>query len=250
MGVMSERYVDGLMPRGDQSTKSGAINLGIAFLAAASGSLDVIAFLTLGRVFASAMTGNTALLGISISEGDWGSAAQPALALVGFVVGATTASIATGADVRTERKPATLRGLVLFEASCLIVFATVWQLNGGVTPCTAHYLLILLSSFSMGTQGIAAKLVSAPGVNTIVFTSTVVEIVSSVTNILTGRQDGPQLRSDTLCQMLGFAAYGVGALIAGLLALSNFFLLAWLPATAVLLSLACFESSGARSKVP
>jgi uncharacterized membrane protein YoaK (UPF0700 family) len=245
METMSERSVDGPMNRRVQPAKSSTTNIGIAFLAVASGSLDVIVFLTLGGVFASAMTGNTALLGIAISDGDWVSAARPAIALIGFMIGTATASVASHPNATMARQSATLRGLVLFEASCLVVFAMIRQLSVDLTP----NMLILLCSFSMGIQGIAAKMVGSPGVNTIVFTSTVVEIASSVTNILLGRQDRPQARSDTIRQILGFAAYGAGALIAGLLAWSKFFLLAWLPVTAVLLAFACFEAARERRKV-
>lgn len=45
------------------------IDLALTALALASGVTDVAAFLTLGDVFTSAMTGNTALLGVALSQG-------------------------------------------------------------------------------------------------------------------------------------------------------------------------------------
>ena len=246
---MSGHYVDDQTTRTAKSSGASATDFGIAFLAVASGSLDVIAFLTLGRVFASAMTGNTALLGIALSDGDWVAASQPAVALSGFVFGSTLASIAFNPNTKVLRQSATLRRLVLLETICLLVFAIVWQRSGAVTQDATQYVLILLCSFSMGLQGIAAKIVDAPGVNTIVFTSTLVEIVFSATNILMGRRDGPQIRYDTKRQISNFAAYGAGALVAGLLAWGKFSLLVWLPLTAVLLAFACFEVAPVRHKV-
>jgi uncharacterized membrane protein YoaK (UPF0700 family) len=67
----------------DRSTTAGdGVNkFGTSFLAAASGSADVITFLTLGHVFGSAMTGNTALLGIAVAGGQLLTASLPATAL-------------------------------------------------------------------------------------------------------------------------------------------------------------------------
>ena len=225
-------------------TTGGALpataNLGICWLAFASGSLDVIAFLTLDRVFASAMTGNAALLGIAVSDGDWDAASRPALALVGFVFGAMASSAATDPKAATSLRSAKLIGLLLFEATCLAVFALAWQTSGEFSDDVAQRLLILLCSFAMGVQGVAAKIVNAPGVNTIVFTSTLVAIVSSATNMLMRRHDGPQIRTNTLHQLSNFAAYGAGALAAGMLAWNKFGLLAWLPVAAVVFALVSF----------
>jgi uncharacterized membrane protein YoaK (UPF0700 family) len=46
-------------PRSDRFSST---DLGLALLGLASGSTDVMAFLMLGNIFTSAMTGNTALL--------------------------------------------------------------------------------------------------------------------------------------------------------------------------------------------
>lgn len=246
---MSQRDANSSTTQGVPPAKSISTKLGTCFLAAASGSLDVIAFLTLGQVFASAQTGNTALLGISISDGDWSAVAQPAIALLGFAIGAAAASLATEPNATLARQSQIIRRLILFEVACLAIFATIWQLTGDAKPTATHSWLILLCSFSMGLQGVAAKIVHAPGVNTIVFTITVVEIMSSITNIVLGRHDNPQLRSETIHQISGFSAYASGALIAGLLAWSKFPLLAWLPVVAVLIAFVCFEVARGRRSV-
>jgi hypothetical protein len=43
----------------------------------ASGSMDALAFFNLGEVFPSAMTGNTALLGLALGQGDVIAASRP-----------------------------------------------------------------------------------------------------------------------------------------------------------------------------
>ena len=216
-------------------------NLGMAFLAISSGSSDVIAFLMLGHVFASAMTGNTALLGIAVSEGNWLAASQPVTALLGFIAGAALASIIYNPAQSAVRHSTIVRTLLVFEAVCLGCFAIVWEMSDQPIAGFAQYGLILLCSIGMGIQGIAAKRVNAPGVNTIVFTSTLVTIVLSVTEILLRREDNPGIRTATKRQIAVFGAYGAGALMAGLLYWSEFPLLIWMPVTAVVIGLGSYE---------
>ena len=229
-----------------------ANTLGTAFLAIASGSSDVIAFLVLGHVFASAMTGNTALLGIALSQGDWLAASQPFTALIGFVIGAAVASMIYNPNVAskapTTRQSTILRVLLLLEIACLAGFAILWQNTSQPPEGAVLYCLILLCSLGMGIQGIAAKRINVPGINTIVFTSTVVSIVFSVTEILLGRKDDQAFRGATMRQIMIFGAYGLGAILAGLLDWSNFTLLTFMPVTAALLALLCYELPHAKSR--
>ena len=236
------------MADGGAPTDYGSSNPGMAFLAISSGSSDVIAFLVLGHVFASAMTGNTALLGIALSDGNLIAASQPASALLGFVAGAAFASVIHNPVAPSARQTTIVRTLLLFEACCLVAFALVWEAAGHPVGGAVHYVLILLCSFGMGIQGIAAKRINAPGVNTIVFTSTLVAIVLSVTEILLGRVDNSVIRSATKRQIAVFGAYGAGALLAGLLYWIDFLFLVWLPAAAIAVALGSYEIQLARPK--
>ena len=53
----------------------------------AAGTVDIISFATLGGVFASAMTGNFALLAYYVAQGDSQSAMGSVVALMGFAAG-------------------------------------------------------------------------------------------------------------------------------------------------------------------
>src|SRR6202051_5418689 len=53
----------------------------------AAGAVDIISFATLGGVFASAMTGNFALLAYYVAQSDSQSAMGSVVALSGFAVG-------------------------------------------------------------------------------------------------------------------------------------------------------------------
>jgi uncharacterized membrane protein YoaK (UPF0700 family) len=220
--------------------KSGDISsrIGLALLAITSGSSDVIAFLLLGHVFASAMTGNTALLGIALSDGNLVAVTQPFSALFGFAAGVVLATVVCNSESAPPRRKPILRSLLVLEAACLSLFAITWELGPHLAGEPTHYLMILLCSVAMGTQGVVAKELDTPGVNAIVFTTTLVTIVSSAVGILSKRIDDSAVRSATIFQTSAFAAYGAGAMLAGLLYWAEFALLAWLPLTAIVVVLA------------
>ncbi len=72
------------MPERSSFTHIEMILLLTAF---AAGAVDVISFATLGGVFASAMTGNFALLAYYVAQSDAQSAMGSVVALSGFVLG-------------------------------------------------------------------------------------------------------------------------------------------------------------------
>ncbi len=222
-----------MMESGDISRR-----IGLPLLAIASGSSDVIAFLLLGHVFASAMTGNTALLGIALSDGNLVAVTQPFSALFGFAVGVGLATVIRNPESASPRQTPLARYLLVLEAACLALFAIIWELGPHSAGESTHYLMILLCSVAMGIQGVVAKETDAPGVNAIVFTTTLVTIVSSAVGILSNRIDDPAVRSATILQISAFAAYGAGAMLAGLLYWAEFALLVWLPLTAIVVVLA------------
>lgn len=225
--------------------ESRSDDIGMGFLAIAAGSSDVIAFLTLGHVFASAMTGNTALLGIAIGGGAFVEAVKPLLALAGFVAGAVLASAVYRPGDSTARQRTALRILLFLEIVCFAAFAILWLGAERPPAGSALFALILLGSVGMGIQGIAAKIIKAPGINTIVFTSTVVSIVHAVTEILLGRVRDPGVKRATGRQIAVFGAYALGVLMAGILEWADMALLVFMPVAAVVAALACFEGAAA-----
>ena len=71
-------------------------DVGLALLGFASGIMDALAFFNLGEVFPSAMTGNTALLGLALGQGHVVAASRPFVAFVGFLTGAAAAAAICG----------------------------------------------------------------------------------------------------------------------------------------------------------
>src|SRR6202040_2540827 len=70
-----------------EKTNLSSIEWILLLTAFAAGSVDVISFATLGGVFASAMTGNFALLAYYVAQGDAPSAMGSNIAVESFVVG-------------------------------------------------------------------------------------------------------------------------------------------------------------------
>ncbi len=185
-------------------------DFGLGLLALASGSTDVMSFLMLGNTFTSAMTGNTALLAIAIGQGQLVSALLSFLALVGFVFGvavATTIYNPSRASVRTVLRP-----LFLLETACLACFVAAWYFVDRNAQGAGLDALILLSATAMGVQAVVARHINAPGINTIVFTSTLVSIVMSVTGAVARPSLHPAVGRNTLRQIEIFLAYGLGGL--------------------------------------
>jgi uncharacterized membrane protein YoaK (UPF0700 family) len=219
---------------------------GLALLALASGSSDAIAFLTLGKTFTSAMTGNTALLGIAVSQGHLADALSCFSALGGFVVGAVLA--ATIGEVRAHLATArALRPLYAIEAVCLVAFAVLWSLGAHPIQGGLLFGLILLSAAGMGIQSVIARRINAPGINTIVFTSTLVSIIMSIVGAVV-RRARPVVGFAARRQAAIFVTYAIGATAGGVLTGRELAWVAFLPLLAFVGAFACGELDARRQR--
>jgi uncharacterized membrane protein YoaK (UPF0700 family) len=210
----------------------------LACLSLASGCTDVLTFVKLGEVFTSAMTGNTALLGIALGRGQMLAASRSFTALFGFVVGAAIAAIVYNLARNEARAGAGLRWLLLVEIICLGGSTAFWSLSGDPLGAGRLYVVILLSALSMGIQGIAAQRISSSGISTIVFTSALIRIVTSITGTLMHLAGAVDSRVSTRGHLATFAAYAGGAGLAGVFVSRAFGPLKWIPVLAVLIALA------------
>src|SRR3984885_7417040 len=96
----------------------------------AAGTVDIISFATLGGVFASAMTGNFALLAYYVAQSDSQAAMGSVVALIGFALGCALGVL----QRRGRAHEQVLNVLIASEAGLLLFFAlyALW------TPHTAH----------------------------------------------------------------------------------------------------------------
>ncbi len=174
----------------------------------AAGAVDVISFALLGGVFASAMTGNFALLAYYVAQSDSQSAMGSVVALSGFVVGC-----AVGVLYRRGRaQDNALSGLLIGEIGLLLFFAlyALW------TPHAAHapsdHLQILLLAIAMGIQAVVGQTIS---LTTIVFTTTLTKLVATIADSI-ANGDSSVLK-DVRIQSAVVVSYLFGALLSGAL---------------------------------
>ncbi len=216
-------------------------SLGLAWLSLASGCTDVMSFVKLGGVFTSAMTGNSALLAIALARGEMLPASRALTALVGFMLGASLATLTPVPGAAHENTSRRLRTLLLTEIVLLGGCAALWSVSPDPLQGLALYSVILLSAVGMGIQGVAARHINVSGISTIVFTSALISMVMSITANLAGHANPSGLPASTKVHIATFAAYLGGAALAAIMVSRYLGWLVWIPMAAVLLALCCWE---------
>ena len=175
----------------------------------AAGAVDIIGFAGLGGVFASAMTGNFALLAYHLAQGNMLSAIGSVIALAGFVTGCII-----GFTLRRGRSGRTTINLLLgSETGLLLLFAvySFWSVPAALLP--AMRLQIVILAIAMGLQAVVGQMVS---LSTIVFTSTLTRLVGGITDAIATRTSTGL--ADIKEQIALVGCYLLGALLAGMLA--------------------------------
>src|SRR6266404_5835251 len=120
----------------------------------AAGAVDIIGFANLGGVFASAMTGNFALLAYHFAQGNTLSAIGSVIALIGFVTGCVI-----GFTLRRGRSAHVTVSLLLgTEAALLLFFAcySLWSTRAALIP--AMRLQIVILAVAMGLQAVVGQM--------------------------------------------------------------------------------------------
>lgn len=221
----------------DRANAAGVtgVDLAVSLLGLASGSADVFAFIGFHEVFTSAMTGNTALLGLAIAQGHGIAAARSVAALLGFGLGVIAGTLLYDA---TNRRP--VRHLLAVEAACLALVVALWASFAHPAYGGPLFAMILVGAAAMGIQAVVARGIDLPGINTVVFTTTMTLILMSLTRTLPwpSRHGPAPVQPITLRQFGVLGWYVGGAVIAGLLAEFLPAALALPPLLAVLAALA------------
>jgi uncharacterized membrane protein YoaK (UPF0700 family) len=213
----------------------------LACLSLVSGCVDVLSFVELRDLFASAMTGNTALLALATSRGDWLAASRSLSALLAFGLGVALATVMNTPCHRSAR--GATRRLLVLELVFLVGCAVVWSASSHPVEGSTLYAVIVLLALSMGIQAVAARSISSLGINTVVFTSALIRVVVSAAGALRGRGTPASLSS--IWPDLGtFIAYVCGAGAAGMLISNHLGALIWFPTAVVLVALGFSELAG------
>jgi uncharacterized membrane protein YoaK (UPF0700 family) len=181
----------------------------LMLLAVTSGGLDAIGFFGLGGVFASVMTGNVVLLGLSAGTRNGILAAHAVVAVAGYVIGVTA-----GVRVAGDRKPTgtaawspAVNSVLTTEFGLVVLFAIGWELARGKPTTQWQLALIGIAAMAMGLQSAAVRASTGGGVSTTYLTGTLTDVVATLAS---GR--GLQVEWTGVAVL---AAALVGAVLAG-----------------------------------
>jgi uncharacterized membrane protein YoaK (UPF0700 family) len=182
------------------------VELILLLTAFAAGAVDLISFATLGGVFASAMTGNFALLAYYVAQSDSQAAMGSVVALGGFVVGC-----AIGILQRRGRAQVHAIGLLLAsETGLLLCFALYAMWTPHVSHGPSDHLQIALLAIAMGLQAVTGQTIR---LTTIVFTTTLTKLVGTLADFIATRDAA--VLEDVKIQSSVVLSYLFGALLSG-----------------------------------
>ncbi len=200
----------------------------------AAGAVDVISFATLGGVFASAMTGNFALLAYYVAHRESQSALGSIVALLGFVIGCGLGVL----QRRGQPQHQAISMLLVTEAGLLLFFALSYLWTSHAANAPSDHLQILLLAAAMGFQAVVGQTINQ---TTIVFTTTLTRLVSAIADAFANR-DTLGLK-DVKIQIAVVMAYLFGALLAGALTVHKVDSAVLLPFAGVAIALAVHRYS-------
>jgi uncharacterized membrane protein YoaK (UPF0700 family) len=155
----------------------------LVLLGFATGATDATAFVRVGHVFASVITGNLILLGISAEQADGKLAVFGACALGGYGLG-----VMLGAPGRARRQesgqrdeslwPVGTTKTLILELGLLIAFAILWEAAGTHPSRGLQLALLALAAGAMGAQSTAVRRLG--GFSTTYLTSTLTGVLEEI----------------------------------------------------------------------
>lgn len=148
-------------------------------LALTTGATDASAFERLGHVFASVITGNLILLGVSAVSRNGTLAVSAGCALSAFAVGVMVAAPRRGerAAEGAAWTPGTTAALAV-DLALLGAFAVVWEIAAPHPGEAVRLVLVAIAAAAMGAQSTAVRRLG--GMSTTYLTSTLTGLVEAL----------------------------------------------------------------------
>jgi uncharacterized membrane protein YoaK (UPF0700 family) len=187
----------------------GALLLALTF---ASGAIDAISYLGLGRVFTGNMTGNMILLGLAAARVQGLEALRSATAFAGFAIGVVLAARLLGRGVQAGVWPRRVTWALTIDLALLVALTAGWMASGGHPERPWLQVLIVFSGAAMGVQSAAMQRLAVPSVSTTYVTGTLTSVFMELA-LLGHPARGWGLRAGVVL------ALGVGAVLDGLVLL-------------------------------
>ncbi len=183
----------------------------VVALAVATGGMDAIGFIAMGGVFASVMTGNLVLLGVSVGHRSGSLAEHVGVALGGFVIGVVAGVMVAGRP-RSDRPiwPAQVTAALVVELSLIAGLTVGWELAGGHPAGGTQLVLLGVAATAMGIQSAAVRSLADPGLSSTYMTGTLTGLVSGVA---AGEGLAAQRRNLAVIAALVLGAAAAGVLV-------------------------------------
>src|SRR5947209_17981301 len=156
----------------------GRLALLLLLLTLTAAWIDMLSYLSLGRVFASFMTGNLLFIGLGVAQGNSGLLIRALVAVLVFLVGVTFGSFCLARAPQQQTGPAwhqTFARYLLLEWLLLLVYAIIWRVTSNLSQQAGVQLLLLcVGALGMGIQGALVWTFKIPGVVADALTATVI----------------------------------------------------------------------------
>jgi uncharacterized membrane protein YoaK (UPF0700 family) len=217
---VSAPHWDGALLRGPVH---GPLPVLLLVMTTATGLVDAVSVLGLGRVFVANMTGNVVFLGFAVAGIPGFSLAASLAALGGFLVGALAGGAL--ASARAQRRGHLLRDVALIEVVLLLVGVGLLATVTGTPGSGIASAVAAPAAVALGLQNSAVRRLAVPDLTTTVLTMTLTGIAADV------RSAG---RPVVTRRVLAVATMFVGALAGALLVLHVGLAWALLPAPVLL----------------
>jgi uncharacterized membrane protein YoaK (UPF0700 family) len=166
---------DGALLRGPVH---GPLPVLLLVMTTATGLVDAVSVLGLGRVFVANMTGNVVFLGFAVAGVPGFSLAASLAALGGFLVGALAGGAL--ASARAHRRGHLLRDVALVEVVLLLVGVGLLATVTGTPGSGLASAVAAPAAVALGIQNSAVRRLAVPDLTTTVLTMTLTGIAADV----------------------------------------------------------------------
>jgi uncharacterized membrane protein YoaK (UPF0700 family) len=176
-----------------------------------TGATDAVAFVRLGNVFTSVMTGNMVLLGMAIGRGELTVLEHTGVAVAAFIAGTVIGAHVAGSPRDDDGVwPRRLTVALAAELGIFVAVAAGWWASGSHPAGQAQSLLLAASALALGVQSSAILRLKVSGLSTTYLTGTLTTLIQTLTT--TRRLKGS---GRSLCLLIALiAGAGLGALLA------------------------------------
>ncbi|MGN6869996.1 MAG: YoaK family protein [Solirubrobacteraceae bacterium] len=206
---------DASSTRGERASGSLRAPLTLALLALtfASGMVDAVSYLGLGRVFTANMTGNVVLLGFGIAGSGGLPVLAPAISLGSFALGAGVGGLL--ASKLGQRHPLHVGAVWTIQAVLIACATILTAAEHRQVGSASRDVVIGTLALAMGLQTATARRLAVPDLPTTVVTQTVTGLVAD-SRLFGGPGKGTARRGSAVAAMLGGAVAGALLLKASL----------------------------------